>query len=338
MNPHCKNHHSLFRRRRLCRGGFLFEFAFVILAMLFFAGVINKWLFSSISAPAGANWTEVNLETGSYRRIGNINVLVLGVDSVDGTHRADTMFVLGVNPAKSRVSMLSIPRDTRVLISGRARKINEILPRYGQSVLRSLLEDLLNIQISRFVEVDFQGFINVIDTVGGVEIEVDKPMHYDDNWGKVHIHFDQGKHLLDGRQALNYVRFRADAAADLGRIKRQQQFIKVLLEKLMQPATVVKLPQIISEAYDHVKTDFSLAELFTLVKGFESYQVRFQNASLPGEARYIDKISYFLPYRDKAMEIGASHFSDLAAVELVASFTTPIEPDIASSPETTNED
>jgi len=233
--------------------------------------------------------------------------------------------------------MLSIPRDTRVLISGRARKINEILPRYGQNVLRSLLEDLLNIQISRFVEVDFQGFINVIDAVGGVEIDVEKPMHYDDNWGKVHIHFDPGKHNLDGREALNYVRFRADAAADLGRIKRQQQFIKVMVEKLMQPGTVVKLPQIISEAYAHVKTDFSLAELFTLVKGFESYQVRFQNASLPGEARYIDKISYFLPYRDKAMEIGASHFSDLAAVELVASFTTPLDPVIATDTEPANE-
>jgi LCP family protein required for cell wall assembly len=315
----------------------LFEFVFVVIALVFFGGVVNKWFFSSISAPAGANWTEVELKDGSYRRIGNINVLVLGVDSVDGTHRADTIFVLGVNPAKSRVSMLSIPRDTRVLISGKARKINEILPRYGQSVLRSLLEDLLSIQISRYVEVDFQGFINVIDAIGGVELDIEKPMHYDDNWGKVHIHFDPGKHRLDGRKALNFVRFRADAAADLGRIKRQQQFIKVLLDTFMTPGSVVKLPQIISEAYEHVKTDFSLAELFTLVKGFESYQVRFQNASLPGEARYIDKISYFLPYRDKAVEIGASHFSDLAAVELVASFTSPIEPQNASIPENQDE-
>ena len=306
-------------------GGFLFELAFIILALVFFFGVINKWLFSNISAPAGANWTDVNIEAGGRGRIGNINVLVLGVDSVDGTHRADTMFVLGINPAKARVSMLSIPRDTRVLISGRARKINEILPRYGQSVLRSLLEDLLNIQISRYVEVDFQSFINIIDVMGGIEIDIEKSMHYDDNWGKVHIHFDAGKNQLDGRQALNYVRFRADAAADLGRIKRQQQFIKVLLEKVMKPGFVMQLPQIISQAYEHIQTDFSLAELFTLVKGFESYQVKFRNASLPGDARYIDKISYFLPYRDKAMEIGASHFSDLAAVELVASFTSPVE-------------
>jgi len=304
---------------------------------VFFAGAISKWLFSSISAPAGANWTETNSEEGGYVRIGNINVLVLGVDSVDGTHRADTIFVLGINPAKARVSMLSIPRDTRVLISGRARKINEILPRYGQSVLRSLLEDLLNIQISRYVEVDFQGFINVIDEMGGIDIDIEKPMHYDDNWGKVHIHFDPGMNHLDGRQALNFVRFRADAAADLGRIKRQQQFMKVLLEKVMQPGFVVKLPQIISQAYQHVKTDFSLAELFTLVKGFTSYQIKFMNTSLPGEARYVDKISYFLPYRDKSMEIGASHFSDLAAVELVASFSSPVNNEIQPASERPDE-
>ncbi|HAE37147.1 MAG TPA: hypothetical protein DCG57_00735, partial [Candidatus Riflebacteria bacterium] len=294
-------HKSSQSRPHLRSGGLLFEFAFVIIALVFFAGAISKWLFSSISAPAGANWTETTSEEGGYVRIGNINVLVLGVDSVDGTHRADTIFVLGINPAKARVSMLSVPRDTRVLISGRARKINEILPRYGQSVLRSLLEDLLNIQISRYVEVDFQGFINVIDEMGGIDIDIEKPMHYDDNWGKVHIHFDPGMNHLDGRQALNFVRFRADAAADLGRIKRQQQFIKVLLQKVMQPGFVVKLPQVISQAYQHVKTDFSLAELFTLVKGFASYQVKFMNTSLPGEARYVDKISYFLPYRDKSM-------------------------------------
>ena len=330
-------HHSSRCRSYLRTGGLLFELAFVMLSLVFFAGVISKWLFSSISAPAGANWTETNIEEGGYARIGNINVLVLGVDSVDGTHRADTMFVLGINPAKARVSMLSVPRDTRVLISGRARKINEILPRYGQSVLRSLLEDLLNIQISRYIEVDFQGFINVIDEMGGIEIDIDKPMHYDDNWGKVHIHFDPGKNHLDGRQALNYVRFRADASADLGRIKRQQQFIKVILEKVMQPGFVVKLPQIISQAYEHVKTDFSLAELFTLVKGFASYQIKFMNTSLPGEARYIDKISYFLPYRDKSMEIGASHFSDLAAVELVASFSSPVDNEKQPDSETPDE-
>lgn len=306
------------------RGGLLFEIIFVVLVFAFFAGIMNKWLLTSVAAPAGANWTGMNSETGNYERVGNINVLVLGVDSVDGTHRSDTIFVLGINPAKARVSMLSIPRDTRVVINGRSRKINEILPRYGHAVLRSLIEDLLSVQISRYVEIGFQSFINIIDIMGGIDINIEKAMHYDDNWGKVHIHFERGMNHLDGRQALNYVRFRADATADLGRIKRQQNFIRVLVEKVMTPGFFVKLPQIIAQVYDHIATDFSLAELYTLVKGFDTTKVKFRNTSLPGEARYIDKISYYLPYQDKAMEIGLSHFSDLAAIELVASFSSNI--------------
>lgn len=308
-----------FTRQR--RGVLLLEVLFLALALTFFAGVMHKWFLGMVAAPMGINWIGGNIETGEQPHIGNVNVLVLGVDSVDGTHRADTIFVLGINPAKSRVSMLSIPRDTRVLINGRARKINEILPRYGLDVLRSLLQDLLSIQISRYVEVGFQSFVNVIDILGGIDLDIEKAMHYDDNWGKVHIHLDPGRNHLDGRLALNYVRFRADAAADLGRIKRQQKFMKVLLEKVLTPGIVVKLPQIINEAFKHVQTDFSLAELYALIKGFEGAGIQFRNNSLPGEARYIDKISYYMPYQDEATALGSSQFSDLAAIELVASFT-----------------
>jgi len=147
-------------------------------------------------------------------------------------------------------------------------------------------------------------------------------MNYDDNWGKVHIHFNAGKNHLDGRQALNYVRFRADAAADLGRIKRQQKFIKILLEKVMTPGIVVKLPQIVSQVFKHIQTDFSLAEIIALIKAFEGMKVEFRNNSLPGEARYVDKISFFMPYQDEAAAIGSAQFSDLAAIELVASFSS----------------
>lgn len=303
------------------------ELVFIITTVFLFMGVANRWIFAGGSvAPIGFNWTQVETQSGSQSKLGNINILVMGVDSVEGTHRADTIFVLGVNPSKSKISMLSIPRDTRVLINGKARKINEILPRYGESVLRSLIEDLMQIQISRSVKVDFQGFVNIINIMGGLEINIDKAMNYDDNWGKLHIHFEKGLNRLDGQQSLNYVRFRADANADLGRIKRQQKFIKVLFEKAMTSGVFIKLPQIINEAFGHIETDFSIQEVFSLVKSFAKVKVKFRTASLPGEARYIEKISYFLPYADKAIEVGNRQFSDLAAIELVASFS----PNIAS--------
>ncbi len=303
------------------RGAIFLEIVFLILTVVFFAGILQKWFLGMTVAPIGFNWTGSNLETGEQAQISNINVLVLGVDSVDGTHRADTIFVLGINPAKKRVNMISIPRDTRVLINGRGRKINEIRPRYGVDVLKSLLEDLLHIRINRHVEVGFQSFINIIDIIGGLDMDIEKAMHYDDHWGKVHIHFESGINHLDGRKALNYVRFRADAAADLGRIKRQQKFMKALLEKALTPSVVVKLPQIINEVYRHIDTDFTLAEIYALTRSFKDFKVDFRNTSLPGEARYVDKISFFMPYQDEAVAIGMSQFSDLVAVELVATFS-----------------
>ena len=285
----------------------LFTFTFIFL---------QKWISMKEVIIQGSSQIQGSLESGEKTNIGNINVLVMGIDSVEGTHRSDTIFVLGVNPSKRRISMLSIPRDTRVIIDNKARKINEILPRYGEPTLRKMIEDLLKITISRKAEVGFESFISVIDALGGVDINIEKAMNYDDNWGNLHIHFKPGMNHLDGRQALNYVRFRKDAMADLGRIKRQQGFVKAVIKKLISPSGILKLPSIIEKAFQYIKTDFTLSEILTIVKGFDNFDVKIQTLSLPGEARYVDKISYFMPYLDKAVSIGNSFFSDLALFEI----------------------
>ncbi|MGM0599587.1 MAG: LCP family protein [Candidatus Rifleibacteriota bacterium] len=313
----------LFNKTNMSKGQLVIELIFIVATIFLFLGIANNWLLRK-AVPPGVSITRYTGEDGKQRRIGNVNILVLGVDSVEGTHRSDTIFVLGVNSAKSRISMLSIPRDTRVLINGKARKINEILPRYGQEVLISLIEDLMQIKINRHVMVDYQGFINIIDLIGGVELNIEKPMHYDDNWGNLHIHFEPGINKLDGRDALNYVRYREEIQADLGRIKRQQKFIKTVVKKFSQPSVFIKLPTIVNEIFAHIETDFSLRELVSIASSFSSFNIKFENTSLPGEPRYIDKISYFLPYRDKSIEIGNSHFADLAAFELVASFSSEL--------------
>lgn len=296
---------------------FFFEILFVLGCYWFLGFSINRWFYETGVASFDSDWPETaSSRGGEAHQIGNINVLVLGIDSVEGTHRADTMFVLGVNPSKASVNMISIPRDTRVIVDGKARKINGILTRYGYMPLRGMLEELFKIKIHRHVEMGFDGFENIINLMGGVDIYIDKPMHYDDYRGNLHIHFDPGINHLDGKKALDYVRFRSDNMADLGRIKRQQQFVKALVDKIMTPSGFVRLPKIVSKAIEHIKTDFTLNELVTIIKGFNSYKITFKNMSLPGEPRYIDKISYFMPYQTEALEVGAAFFSDLTALEL----------------------
>lgn len=300
------------------------EFVFIVVTMVFFTCIFEKWLVAQIPVLTTSQKNQTGLKHGTNTTIGHINILLLGVDSVEGTHRSDTILIMGVNIEKAKISLLSVPRDTRVLIGGRARKINEVLPRYGEQSLRNLLEDLMHIKINRYVKVDFQGFKNIIDIIGGLDVFVERTMNYDDNWGKLHIHFKKGLHHMSGEQALEYVRFRKDVHADLGRIKRQQQFIKVLIKKAMTPIFFVKLPKVIKEAFKHIHTDFTLPELFLLASSFHTTKIELKSASMPGEARYIDKISYFLPYKDKAIEIGQTFFSDLAALEITASFTNKV--------------
>lgn len=295
---------------------FCFDVVFIAFCLFFTFVLVKKWFLSQEVNISGTNQIHASLDSGAKTTIGNTNILVMGIDSVEGTHRSDTIFVLGVNPSKGKITMLSIPRDTRVIIEDKGRKINEILPRYGEPTLRKILEDLLKITISRKVEVGFESFIEVVDAIGGVDINIEKPMHYDDNWGNLHIHFNPGMNHLNGQDALRYVRFRKDAMADLGRIKRQQEFIKAVVKKIMSPSSIVKLPSIIEKAFKYIKTDFTLPEVLTLGKGFNSTDVKVRTMSLPGEARYIDKISYFMPYAEEAVAIGNNYFSDLAIFEL----------------------
>ena len=295
---------------------FLFDLFFLILCVWFTFMLIQKWFSTREVIIQGTSQVHGSIESGEKTAIGNINILVMGIDSVEGTHRSDTIFVLGVNPSKKKLMMLSIPRDTRVIIEEKGRKINEILPRYGEPTLRAILEDLLKIKITRKVEVGFESFISVVDAIGGVDINIEKPMHYDDNWGNLHIHFNPGMNHLNGQDALRYVRFRKDAMADLGRIKRQQDFVKAVIKKIFSPATIVRLPSIIETAFKYIKTDFTLQEILTLAKGFDTFDVKFSTMSLPGEARYVDKISFFMPYAEEAVAIGNNYFSDLAILEI----------------------
>jgi LCP family protein required for cell wall assembly len=181
---------------------FFFDLFFFCLCACFTFVLIQKWFSTREVIIQGTNQVHGSLESGEKTTIGNINILVMGIDSVEGTHRSDTIFVLGVNPSKKKIMMLSIPRDTRVLIEDKGRKINEILPRYGEPTLRKILEDLLKIKISRKVEIGFESFISVVDAIGGVDINIEKPMHYDDNWGNLHIHFNPGMNHLNGQDAL----------------------------------------------------------------------------------------------------------------------------------------
>ena len=165
-----------------------------------------------------------------------ITFILLGYDQVDEfAHRSDTLMVGAVDFIAKEVRILSIPRDTLVHIPRYGfMKVNSAYALGGDDLVRRTIEAFIRVDVDYVISVNYQGFIDIIDRLGGVDITVDRAMNYDDRRGDVHIHIEAGDHHFDGEEALNYARFRHDASGDFGRIERQQMLMKAVLEQAIR--------------------------------------------------------------------------------------------------------
>ncbi|MBQ0055756.1 MAG: LCP family protein, partial [Synergistaceae bacterium] len=164
-------------------------------------------------------------------------MLVLGEDDVEGSKRSDTILFVTVELDDKCVKVLALPRDTRVEIPGHGtHKLNSSFAYGGVELLKTTVENYLKEPILYYVVVNYDNFPKLVDAFGGVDIDVKKRMRYVDRAGHLDINFQPGMQHMDGKNALLYVRFRKDAQGDIGRVQRQQQFIKALLKKAYSPA------------------------------------------------------------------------------------------------------
>lgn len=190
--------------------------------------------------------------------------------------RSDTMLIISLDRNRNAVHMVSLPRDARVRLpenkySVRRAKLNAAHAYGGPEMLVQTIHDELGITIHHYAVIRFEGFMKLIDQVGGVEVDVIGALHrdgtrgrlkYDDNWGNLHIDLMPGKQVLDGEKAHAYVRFRMDIEGDPGRIKRQQQVMRALAKKLTTQG-IANLPQLIKEIRKQFITDpnFDISEM-----------------------------------------------------------------------------
>ena len=226
-----------------------------------------------------------------------VNILVLGVDErSDDKGRSDTMFVVTVDSNTKEVSLLSVPRDTRVKIPGFGwDKINHAYAEGGVKLSRRAVEDLLGIPIDYYAVVNFAGFNKIVDAVGGVTINVPKRMYYEDPYDKLVIDFKAGVQRLDGKEAIKYVRYRGEEG-DIGRNERQQEFMKAMLKEVTSPAVIVRIPAIVREMNAMLDTDLSQAEMLNLAKLLsDAYKQGLKTDTVPGRPGFIKEISYWLP-------------------------------------------
>lgn len=224
-----------------------------------------------------------------------INVLLIGSDSRHGeSARSDTLMLLHVNFEKKRVYVVSIPRDTRVYIPGRGRdKVNAAYA-YGQAPLAiRTVESFLGIDLNHFVEVDFQGFKALVDTLGGIDITVDKGIN--DRTRQYRMFIPKGRQRMDGNTALNYVRYR-HGDSDFERAARQQNFLRALADNTLQLKSILRLPRMIDVFEENVTTDMSKREMLSLGKFLrETRKDRLETVTLSGRTTMVGGISYVEP-------------------------------------------
>jgi len=290
------------KRRRLRVGRLLFILVimFALLGSCFVAGQMAYKALFAPKVPVVAATEEIGKDETLNKRI---NVLLLGTDEGDSEDiannapkRTDAMIVVSFDPEHNEVAMLSLPRDTRVSIPGRRwpDKINAAYAYGGVTLAKQTVANLLQIPIHYYMKVDWQGFIEVIDILGGVDMYVEHNMNYEDPYANLKIHLKQGYQHLDGKASGEYVRFRHDELGDIGRVQRQQKFMKALAGEFFSVSNVVKLPVVAATISKYVETDM---DLLTMIKAANSIKIfgndRVKSEMLFGDFKTINDISYW---------------------------------------------
>ena len=251
-------------------------------------------IISRVLDATGFNDTSSNRSGYSLSR--PVNILILGIDRVPSAAanspkifngRSDTILLLHLEPREKSISLLSIPRDTKVEIPGiRFSKINEANARGGVALATRLVSSMLNnTTIERYVRVSNSAFRELVDLLGGVEVFVPRAMSYQDSAQKLKINLAQGWQTLNGEQAEQFARFRNDGLGDIGRIGRQQSLIQSLRNRLASPSVLVRLPQIVRLMQKYVDTNLTFEEILTIANfGLQLERDNFKMVMLPGRS------------------------------------------------------
>ena len=227
-------------------------------------------------------------------------VMLMGVDEREGdVGRSDTLMIATLDAKKHKAAILSVPRDTRVKIKGHGfDKINAAYAYGGHRLTQSTIEDLLGVEMEHYVIINVNAFTKIIDAIGGIDINVEKRMYYEDPWddnGGLVINLYPGQQHMDGKTAITYVRYR-DEEGDIGRITRQQKFMKAVMDKLTSPSIIPRIPAIIGQVVDSINTDLSVKQMIEFMAALKEAQSNgLQTEMLPGRPMYIGGVSYWIP-------------------------------------------
>jgi len=247
----------------------------ILLVLVIGGGIYAYNVYSSLKdavatmhQPIERKQSEKREKPVAFKEKDPFSVLMLGVDERSGDKgRSDTMIVLTVNPNNNSVKMLSIPRDTRTEIVGKGKedKINHAYAFGGVQMSMDTVENFLDIPIDYFMQVNMEGFKDIVDAVGGVTVQNNLDFTQDK------IHFAKGELNLSGKEALAFTRMRKqDPRGDFGRQARQRQVIQGVIKEGASLSTLTNYSGIFSALGKNVKTNLTFNQMVDIQKNYKS--------------------------------------------------------------------
>ncbi|MBI4534216.1 MAG: LCP family protein, partial [Candidatus Melainabacteria bacterium] len=182
------------------------------------------------------------------------------------TGRSDTIVVARLDPFRNTVCLLSVPRDTQVHIPGYgSQKINAANAIGGPLMARDVVSSFLGVPLDHYVVLNVHGLVELVDELGGVTVQIPKRMRYMDWTAKLKIDLAPGWHTLTGNQSMGFVRFRHDALGDIGRIQRQELFLRAVLDKALRPESWAHIAELMRIGREYVATDLSEGQMLSIL-------------------------------------------------------------------------
>ena len=234
----------------------------------------------------------------SSKKKEEINALVCGTNQ----DLTDTMIYVNYDVKNGKVAMMSIPRDTYITNEYcNGHKLNSLYRGKNVQPFINQIEELIGVDIDYYLIFDSKMLHEIVDAVGGVEVDVPIRMKYDDPTQNLHIDLKPGVQVLNGKQAEQFVRYRKGndgsgyAMGDLQRTEVQQQFIKNFISTVLSTKNLTKIPDLINIALDNTDTNITARE--ALKYSTDVIKVDTSNitsCTAPGEAKYINGVSYFV--------------------------------------------